>query len=198
MPSSMLLRLAAYYTLRWWIESRRRIKPSPLREHWSGLSPGSKVSLAIARCGRAGPGQGTLVQMARAANEGGEFWYDHLPFLLFSYHATPHRITGMSPAMLLYGRSLRLPAQRDDLSGGSIGLDGGTSPAIEEAVAQEHSASDAYTSSNTTISFAVDDTVCYRLYDVQKKLTSSWFGPCRVTKVLPRGNYMLGDFCLTS
>ena len=61
------------------------------------------------------------------------------------------------------------------------------------AVAQECSTAEAYTSSNTSVSFVVGDTVCYRLYDVQRKLMSSWFGPCRVTGVLPRGNYTLGD-----
>ena len=49
------------------------------------------------------------------------------------------------------------------------------------AVAQECSTAEAYTSSNTSVSFVVGDTVCYRLYDVQRKLMSSWFRPCRVT-----------------
>ena len=31
----------------------------------------------------------TLVEMTRAADEGGRHWVDHLPFLLFSYRATP-------------------------------------------------------------------------------------------------------------
>jgi hypothetical protein len=157
--------------------------------------------------------QGTLVQMARAANEGGEYWHDHLPFLLFSYHATPHRITGMSPAMLMYGRSLRLPAQRDDISGGSVGLLDDAPLAVREyakrqttllkaawaaageltRAAQEHHVADAYTTSTTSISFGVGDTVCYRLFDKQRKLVSSWFGPCRVLEVQQRGNYVLGD-----
>ena len=55
--------------------------------------------------------QRTLVGMARAANEGGSHWVDHLPFLLLSYRATPHHVTGESPAALLYGRELRLPSQ---------------------------------------------------------------------------------------
>lgn len=58
--------------------------------------------------------QQTLIEMTRAANEGGGHWVDHLPFLLMSYRATPHRITKLSPSMILYGRELRLPAQLQD------------------------------------------------------------------------------------
>ena len=157
--------------------------------------------------------QGTLVEMARAANEGGSHWHDHLPFLLFSYHATPHRVTGLSPAMLMYGRSFRSPAQTDDLSGARVGLLGNTPAAIQEyaerqtrllrsawdtagdltAVAQEEYVADAYVKSNTKTGFAVDDAVCYRMYDRQSKLTSQWFGPCRVKEVLERGSYTLTD-----
>ena len=50
--------------------------------------------------------------MTRAADDtGGKHWADHLPFLLMSYRATTHRVTQMTPAQLLYGRELRLPAQ---------------------------------------------------------------------------------------
>ena len=55
--------------------------------------------------------QQTLIEMTRAANEGGGHWVDHLPFLLMSYRATPHRITKLSPSMMIYGSELRLPAQ---------------------------------------------------------------------------------------
>jgi hypothetical protein len=59
--------------------------------------------------------QQTLVGMTRAADDGGSHWVDHLPFLLMSYRATPHRVTEASPAFLLYGRELRLPAQIHNL-----------------------------------------------------------------------------------
>ena len=55
--------------------------------------------------------QSTLVNMARASDEGGRYWADHLPFLLLSYRSTPHRVTSESPAALLYGRELRLPPE---------------------------------------------------------------------------------------
>ena len=58
--------------------------------------------------------QQTLVYSARATDEGGAHWADHLPFLLMSYRATPHRVTRKSPAEILYGRELRLPAQLAD------------------------------------------------------------------------------------
>ena len=157
--------------------------------------------------------QQTLIQMTRASNEGGGFWHDHLPFLLFSYHATPHRVTGLSPAMLMYGRALRLPAQRDSLSGTNLGYVDDTPLPVQDYakrhslllrsaweaastltdIAQEHSAADSYTTSNTSVTFAVGDRVCYRLFDKKRKLMSSWFGPCRVLAVLERGNYELRD-----
>ena len=53
----------------------------------------------------------TLLNMTRASNLGGAYWKDHLPFVLMAYRATPHRVTKESPAMLLYGREMRLPQQ---------------------------------------------------------------------------------------
>ena len=35
--------------------------------------------------------------------------YELLPFCLFAYRSTPHRVTNESPAYLLYGRELRGP-----------------------------------------------------------------------------------------
>ena len=53
----------------------------------------------------------TLIQRTRASDEGGRHWVDHLHFLLYAYRCTPHPVTGVSPALALYGRELRLPAQ---------------------------------------------------------------------------------------
>jgi len=58
--------------------------------------------------------QQTLVALARATNEGGDHWFDHLPFFLMSMRASPNRLTSQSPASLLYGRELRLPSQIGD------------------------------------------------------------------------------------
>ena len=55
--------------------------------------------------------QQTLVGLARATDEGGEYWSDHLPFYLLLMRTTAERVTRQSPASLLYGRELRLPAQ---------------------------------------------------------------------------------------
>ena len=55
--------------------------------------------------------QQTLIRMTRTADEGGKYWVSHLPFLLMSYHATKHRSTRRSPAEILLGREMRLPAQ---------------------------------------------------------------------------------------
>ena len=74
---------------------------------------------------------GTLVQMARASDEGGAHWVDHLPFLLLSYRASPNRVTKASPAMLVYGRELRLPAQLQ-------GTDADSSDPLESADVPPH------------------------------------------------------------
>lgn len=55
--------------------------------------------------------QQTLVTYTRVSDEGGRYWADHLPYMLMSMRATAGRIVPKSPAVLLYGRELRLPAQ---------------------------------------------------------------------------------------
>ena len=58
--------------------------------------------------------QQTLIIMTRTADEGGAHWVDHLPFLLMSMRAVAGCVVPLSPAVLLYGRELRLPAQLSD------------------------------------------------------------------------------------
>ena len=159
--------------------------------------------------------QQTLVEMSRATDEGGAHWADHLPFLLFSYRATPHRVTGLSPAMLLYGRELRAPFQLGEASGvhPSAVLDSEEPASVyalrlhrrlqaawkaaREATAyeQEISTSNSFMHSDAsrTPEFAPGDRVCYRTYNHNNKLYTSWFGPCRVEANLGRGNYRLRD-----
>ena len=155
--------------------------------------------------------QQTLATMCLAANEGGSHWPDHLPFLMFSYHATPHRVTGLSPAMIVYGHELRLPAQLDESSSAPPVLD--LPPALMEyavrhhhllvaawdtareatAAVQEKTFAEAWSKHGDTVKYAVDDRVCYRTYDKHNKLFSPWFGPHRVTEVMGDGNYRLRD-----
>ena len=47
--------------------------------------------------------------MVRASTEEATSWDELLPFCLFAYRSTPHRVTNESPAYLLYGRELRGP-----------------------------------------------------------------------------------------
>ena len=51
----------------------------------------------------------TLCGMVRASTEDATAWDELLPFCLFAYRSTPHRVTNESPAYLLYGRELRGP-----------------------------------------------------------------------------------------
>ena len=51
----------------------------------------------------------TLCGMVRASTEDATSWDELLPFCLFAYRSTPHRVTNESPAYLLYGRELRGP-----------------------------------------------------------------------------------------
>ena len=156
--------------------------------------------------------QQTLVGMTRAANEGGSHWVDHLPFLLMSYRATPHRVTKLSPAMLLYGRELRLPAQlHTDTGAADL-----SSLSDKESVvyarrlhdrlvyawrsAREHTraaqgatVSDTVRSAATPPQFAVNDRVARRLYDSANKLSYTYAGPYRVKAVLGNGRYELTD-----
>ena len=154
----------------------------------------------------------TLASMCRTANQGGSHWRDHLPFLLFSHRATPNRITKMSPAFLLYGRELRLPAQLDSTipTGPSPASDlpahiaeyalklqsqlvGAWAAARDLSVDQQirdHAAADPDTSA---VKYEVNDMVCRLLPDHVNKLQWQWAGPYRVKEVLPDGNYKLWD-----
>ena len=49
----------------------------------------------------------TVASMIRTADPGGKDWCTHLPYVLWALRATPHSITKVSPAFLLYGRELR-------------------------------------------------------------------------------------------
>lgn len=164
--------------------------------------------------------QKTLAGMTRAADEGGEFWASHLPFLLMSYHSTPHRVTQMSPAALLYGRELRLPAQLGDTGTSSnpvstleATLEEEELPdavkeyatrlneqlayawcAARELTADEQAEAVAATTRRTkTQIFEADDRVCRLLYDKANKLQYAYAGPYRIQERLPNGRYILRD-----
>ena len=154
---------------------------------------------------------GTLVGMCRAANQGGAHWRDHLPFLLFSYRATPHRVTKLSPAQLLYGRELRLPAQVDSsIATGPTSemvphklqeyavrlhrqLKGAWAAARDLSVDEQLAGRDREDRRTDDPVYKVDDRVCYQLPDKVNKLQWQWAGPCRIKEVLDDGNYTLRD-----
>ena len=155
----------------------------------------------------------TIEGMARASDEGGLHWVDHLPFLLMSYHATPHRVTKLSPAAMLYGRELRLPAQmaHPDAAGESVS-DASSPDAVREYAIKLHNqcvwawsaASDAYyTAQSEAIAdkanktynhtFKVHDRVARLLPGRDNKLRYLWSGPYRIAEVMPDGRYRLRD-----
>ena len=155
--------------------------------------------------------QKTLTEMSRASDEGGNSWTDHLPFLLFTYHATPHRITAQSPSALLYGRELRLPHQLQAPVDESESPNNGSAFAMSAyaqrlnsrlALAWKHAA-DAVTGAqlrelsatpteNAPV-FAVGDRVLYRHYRKSGTLDSNWCGPARIEAVIKEGKYRLTD-----
>ena len=158
--------------------------------------------------------QQTLVGMTRAANEGGRHWVDHLPFLLMSYRATPHRITQLSPAMLLYGRELRLPAQLQDadVTAPTVADSTGATDTLSYAhrlhqqlvyawrAARDHTRESQGATVSDTVrraapppQFAVGDRVARRLYDHANKLEYTYAGPYRIKAVLGDGRYELTD-----
>ena len=151
----------------------------------------------------------TLIEMTRASTTEGQEWDAHLPFLLFAYNATPHRITRESPACLLYGRDLRLPAHMN-LAGPA---DTTTAAQLTEygqrlyrrLQAAWHSALhytyraqkdnaeriDVRRFSNTT--YSEGDRVLLKIETPQNKLHYTWTGPYRVAEALPRNVYRLRD-----
>ena len=160
--------------------------------------------------------QRTLATMCRAANEGGSYWADHLPYLMFSYHATPHRSTALSPAMLVYGHEMRLPAQLGDgVLLPAVDAPENDTPQAMLDYAQRLNAllRAAWTSAREVTKheqekefreqfsahnyvgdeYAAGDRVCHLLQGKIPKLNSQWSTPCRIKEVLGDGNYILTD-----
>ena len=153
----------------------------------------------------------TLVGMCRAANQGGAHWPEHLPFLLYSYRATPHRVTKFSPSMILYGRELRTPAQLKEKNPSGIvaknrpdevkqyveQLQQYLSIAWSEATTstiqgQEESARRAQ-ERHSHDTFVKEDRVCLQQQVHLNKLQWKWAGPYRVQKVCGNDMYLLRD-----
>ena len=159
----------------------------------------------------------TLLNMTRAADDtGGKHWADHLPFLLMSYRATTHRVTQMTPAQLLYGRELRLPAQlgedapppstleaEDDMPEAvrTYALEMHRRLAYAWHAAHYHTREQqeetvAETTGHAlrgTRDYEVGDQVARRLYETGNKLEYVYAGPYRVEAVLGNGRYRLRD-----
>ena len=158
--------------------------------------------------------QQTLSYMIRTTDEGGEYWEEHLPFLLFAYRATPHRITDLSPAEILYGRNLTFPAQISHPT-----LEHGMAEAQDRAPAHvkeytrkltqrlravwnaarsaTRAEQEAYVSREQDHGkqevFEPEDWVVLKIHGLQNKLKYAWSMPKRVAMNLGNGNYLLWD-----
>ena len=160
----------------------------------------------------------TLCGMVRASTDKATAWDELLPFCLFAYRSTPHRVTNESPAYLLYGRELRGPHH--------VGLLDATPPTpeagrldkegrlyYERYVArmrvawnlayhatrrqQDSDRQDRDRSADTSPSFDPNDRVLLRVPKEHHthKLSKQWEGPFRIASdgVLENGNYRLTD-----
>ena len=149
----------------------------------------------------------TLEEMVRAVDPGGTRWEEWLPFLLYSYRATPHRVTSESPAYLLYGRELRGPSEAilD-----TRGMQPSNRQSAENTVRKLRVAwrlaeaatlkqqiadkSDRDRKMEKPPEFQTDDRVLVRRENVQAKLEDLYDGPYRVVSGPDeRGNYRLRD-----
>ena len=151
----------------------------------------------------------TLVEMTKATDQGGKDWADHLPFLCFCYNATPHRVTRESPANILYGRELRLPAEMHLLGDAKVKnweslreysktqvelLRGAWEAALratQVAQARDAEATDSRRALDTF--FEVGDRVLLHTEVLQNKLEWNWSGPYRVEEILEKDVYRLRD-----
>ena len=163
----------------------------------------------------------TLCGMVRASSDDAKAWDELLPFCLFAYRSTPHRVTHESPAYLLYGRELRGPHH--------VGLlDATTTPSEAERLdkdgrkyyerfvarmrvawnlayhctrsQQDSDRQDRDRSADTSPSFQPNDRVLLRVPSKADqhthKLSKQYEGPYRIASpdgVLPNGNYRLTD-----
>ena len=160
--------------------------------------------------------QQSLVEMTKTVDEGGLQWQEHLPFLLFAYRSTPHRVTELSPAEVLYGRALRHPVQISEPSvahGLEDGLIHSTAPpAVQEytrnlsrrlqaawkaAGTASGQAQEDYVSKEQDHGkqelFQVDDWVLLRIHGKQNKMKYRWSMPKRIARNLGKGNYLIRD-----
>ena len=149
----------------------------------------------------------TLEEMVRAVDPGGTRWEEWLPFLLYSYRATPHRVTSESPAYLLYGRELRGPSEAVI---DTRGIPAASRQAAESTVRKLRVAwrlaeaatlrqqladkSDRDRKMEKPPDFETDDRVLIRRENIQAKLEDLYDGPYRVVSGPDeRGNYRLRD-----
>ena len=155
----------------------------------------------------------TLCGMIRASSDEGKDWDEYLPYALFAYRSSPHRVTRESPAYLLYGHELRGPHHVGLLSGPLPAADPRTGDylrrfALRMRMAwntayhftkqqQKHDQNDLDRTADTSPTYEPNDRVLLRVpRDTHThKLASQWEGPYRIAPdgVLPHGNYRLID-----
>lgn len=60
-----------------------------------------------------------LKKAFRATKCEGKTWKEELPKILMAYHSTPHRASGETPAMLMFGRDIRTKCPSLEKAGGT-------------------------------------------------------------------------------
>ena len=161
----------------------------------------------------------TLCGMVRASTDEATTWDELLPFCLFAYRSTPHRVTHESPAYLLYGRELRGPhhvglLDATPLSTEARRLDDDGRAYYDRFIArmrvawnvayhstrsqQDNDRQERDRKADTSPSYEPNDRVLLRVPLDKKthKLSNQWEGPYRIASpdgVLPHGNYRLTD-----
>jgi hypothetical protein len=152
----------------------------------------------------------TLTHMLKASmHDHPKDWDDHLDFILFSYRATPHRVTTHSPAYLLYGHEMKIPSS----TAHSVTSHDGEMTAQQRQVAyrlagglydawalakgatlhQQRRDRENTDRTHTHMTLVPNERVLLRRTGLLPKLACEWEGPYRVKAVLGRDNYELTD-----
>ena len=136
-------------------------------------------------------------------------WHNQLHFLLASYREVPHRITGISPYQMVYGRVCRGPMavirdiwikEKEQTSEKQVDMDEylkklqddlqlAADLANDNCEKNQKKYIDHYNVTARNKNFVVGEKVIVLMKDSTNKLKSRWRGPCQITAVLSENSY---------